>query len=170
MPWSASSSTRLMYDAVIAGAGPAGAVAATVLARGGARVALIDRARFPRHKLCGDTLNPGVLAILRRLKLAATADRCGLPVSGMILTGADGATIEGRYPDGLVARALKRSDLDWALVHDAVAAGVDFIDNTMVLEPVIENGVAETLVGGVWIRLGGRRRAIRAKTTIGADG
>ena len=116
-----------MYDAVIAGAGPAGTVAATVLARAGARVALIDRARFPRHKLCGDTLNPGVLAILKRLKLAAIAEGCGLPVAGMILTGEDGTTVEARYPNGLVARAIKRSDLDWALVHDAVAAGVDFI-------------------------------------------
>ena len=72
----------VMYDVVIAGAGPAGSVAATVLARAGARVALIDRARFPRHKLCGDTLNPGVLTTLRRLKLASIAEACGLPVSG----------------------------------------------------------------------------------------
>src|SRR6185369_12846716 len=94
----------------------------------------------------------------------------GLPVAGMILTGEDGATVEARYPDGLVARAIKRSDLDWALVHDAVAAGVDFIDNTLVLDPIIENGGAETSIGGVWIRSNGRRRAMRATTTIGADG
>src|SRR6185503_1681620 len=155
----------MMYDAVIAGAGPAGSVAATVLARAGARVALIDRAAFPRHKLCGDTLNPGALAILKRLKLAAIAEGCGLPVAGMILTGEDGTTVEARYPDGLVARAIKRSDLDWALVHDAVAAGVDFIDNTLVLDPIIENGGAETSIGGVWIRSNGRRRAMRATTT-----
>ena len=42
-------------DVVIVGAGPAGAVAALVLARQGARVRLVDRARFPRAKLCGDT-------------------------------------------------------------------------------------------------------------------
>ena len=54
---------------IVCGAGPAGAVAATVLARGGARVLLLDRARFPRDKLCGDTLNPGALAVLARLGL-----------------------------------------------------------------------------------------------------
>ena len=54
-------------DVVIVGAGPSGAVAATVLARAGARVRLLDRAAFPRDKLCGDTVNPGTLAILRRL-------------------------------------------------------------------------------------------------------
>ena len=46
-----------MFDVIVCGAGPAGAVAATVLARGGARVLLVDRARFPRDKLCGDTIN-----------------------------------------------------------------------------------------------------------------
>ena len=57
-----------MDDVLIVGAGPAGAVAATVLARAGARVRVIDRATFPRDKLCGDTLNPGCLALLRRLR------------------------------------------------------------------------------------------------------
>ena len=56
-----------MLDVLIAGAGPAGAMAATVLARAGVRVLVLDRARFPRDKLCGDTLNPGALAILSRV-------------------------------------------------------------------------------------------------------
>ena len=46
--------------------GPAGALAATILAKAGLRVRVFDRARFPRHKLCGDTLNPGALAVLQR--------------------------------------------------------------------------------------------------------
>src|SRR5690242_13577772 len=129
-----------MYDAVIAGAGPAGSVAATVLARAGARVLLVDRARFPRHKLCGDTLNPGALAILRRLKLAGVADTCGLPSAGMILTGPNGARVEARYPRGLQARAVRRSDLDWSLVREAVTAGAEFQDETRVIEPIVEHG------------------------------
>lgn len=159
-----------MYDVVIAGAGPAGAVAATVLARSGARVALIDRARFPRHKLCGDTLNPGVLAILRRLRMASMAEACGLPIAGMMLTGEDGSTVEGRYPDGLVARAVTRSDFDWALVNGAVDAGADLIDDTMVLEPIVERDGHRASVAGLWVRSQGIRRAIRAAATIAADG
>ena len=108
-----------MDDVLIVGAGPAGAVAATVLARAGARVRLLDRATFPRDKLCGDTVNPGTLARLRRLGLSAPIDERGLRVDGMRVTGPRGVAIEGRYPDGVHGRALIRRDLDWA----APAAG-----------------------------------------------
>ena len=76
-----------MFDAIVCGAGPAGAVAATVLARGGARVLMLDRARFPRPKLCGDTINPGALALLGRLGMTAAFERTALPLDGMIVTG-----------------------------------------------------------------------------------
>ena len=76
-----------MDDVLIVGAGPAGSVAATVLARAGARVRLVDRASFPRDKLCGDTLNAGTLAILSRLRLAAAVERLGLRLDGMMVTG-----------------------------------------------------------------------------------
>ena len=41
------------YDAIVVGAGPAGSTAARTLAEGGARVLVLDRARFPRDKPCG---------------------------------------------------------------------------------------------------------------------
>ena len=67
-----------MDDVLIVGAGPAGSVAAAVLARAGVRVRLLDRAAFPRDKLCGDTVNPGTLAPLCQL-LAGGADRRSRP-------------------------------------------------------------------------------------------
>src|SRR5215211_3318238 len=74
-------------DVLVVGAGPAGSIAALVLARVGVRVTMIDRARFPRDKLCGDTLNPGALSILDGLRIAAPVRARALPVSGMIVTG-----------------------------------------------------------------------------------
>src|SRR5438128_3205113 len=113
-------------DVLIVGAGPAGAVAATILARAGVCVRLVDRATFPRDKLCGDTLNPGTLAMLRRLDLSAAIEVHGLPIAGMCVTGGNGVVVEGRYPRDACGRALLRRDLDCALVQQAVAAGAHF--------------------------------------------
>jgi choline dehydrogenase-like flavoprotein len=55
------------FDAIVVGAGPAGSVAALVLARGGARVALVDRSSFPRDKACGDVVGPRGVRLLERL-------------------------------------------------------------------------------------------------------
>src|SRR5262249_40290799 len=55
------------FDAVVVGAGPAGSVAALVLARGGARVALADKASFPRDKACGDLVGPRGVQVLAEL-------------------------------------------------------------------------------------------------------
>src|SRR3979490_477970 len=105
-----------MFDVLIVGAGPAGAVAGAILARGGARVCLVDRATFPRDKLCGDTVNPGTLARLKSLGVADEVDDRGLRVDGMLVTGARGVAIEGSYPEGASGRAIVRRDLDWLLL------------------------------------------------------
>src|SRR3954454_18987834 len=105
----------MMTDVLICGAGPAGAIAALVLARAGVRVRLIDRARFPREKLCGDTLNPGALAVLARHQLSRVA-QAGVPISGMVVTDAPGIRVEGSYGAGISGRSLPRSILDTALL------------------------------------------------------
>jgi geranylgeranyl reductase family protein len=56
-------------DVIVAGAGPAGAVAALRLAEAGRRVILCDRCAFPRDKACGDGLIADSLAVLRTLGL-----------------------------------------------------------------------------------------------------
>src|SRR5438093_1285007 len=77
----------LLLDVLIAGAGPAGSMAALVLARHGARVLIVDREIFPRDKLCGDTLNPGALALLASLGLSGGPLVTARPLAGMLLSG-----------------------------------------------------------------------------------
>src|SRR4051812_47727742 len=97
-----------MLDVLIVGGGPAGSVAGAILARTGARVRIVDRATFPRDKLCGDTVNPGTLARLEALGLSGGIDARSLAVHGMRVTGEHGVTVEGAYPGGLSGRAITR--------------------------------------------------------------
>ena len=163
-----------MADVVIVGAGPAGAVAALVLARAGARVQLVDRASFPRDKLCGDTLNPGAVRLLRRLGLADRVRERGRLIEGMILTGLRGVSVTGRYGrtgSSPEAWAVSRRDLDAALVEAAVDAGVQFDPRVTVRGPLVEQGARGRRVCGlVAIGRGGRSLRIRAPVTIAADG
>jgi flavin-dependent dehydrogenase len=127
-----------MWDVLIAGAGPAGSIAATLLARAGARVLLLDRAKFPRDKLCGDSLNPGTLAVLRRLNLSAWIDTHGMPIDGMLVTGPGRVRVEGRYPIGFRGRSVTRRDLDFALVTEAVRAGAQVDDGVTVRRAAVQ--------------------------------
>ena len=159
-----------MLDVLIVGGGPAGSVAGTILARAGARVRIVDRATFPRDKLCGDTINPGTLARLRALDLAAGIDQRSLRVEGMQVTGGDGRMIQGRYPRGLAGRALTRRELDWLLLQQATNAGCQFEPGVAVRRALVTERLGSQSVAGAVI--GSRRRElpIPARVTIAADG
>ena len=157
-------------DVVVVGAGPAGACAGLVLARAGARVRILDRATFPRDKLCGDTVNPGALARLRALGVAGEIEARGLRVDGMMLTGERGAAVEGRYPDGVSGRAILRRDLDWILLQHAVAAGCQIEEGAAVRRALIDDGRRGRRVTGVAVGVGGRDVALAAPIVIAADG
>ncbi len=65
-------------DAVVVGASLAGSAAALVLARAGARVAVVDKAEFPRAKTCGELLSPDGVAVLARLGLDGAVRAAGV--------------------------------------------------------------------------------------------
>ena len=55
------------YDLIVCGAGPAGSACAITAARAGVRVLLLDKDRFPRHKVCGEFVSPESLELLHGL-------------------------------------------------------------------------------------------------------
>jgi menaquinone-9 beta-reductase len=159
-----------MLDAVIVGAGPAGSIAGIVLARAGVRVRLVDRATFPRDKLCGDTVNPGTLARLRGLGVDGDLDARALRVDGMRVTGERGDVIDGRYPRGQSGRAIVRRDLDWMLLQQAVAAGCEYESAVTVRRAIVDEPRGRRLVGGVVIGANGHERELPARVVVAADG
>jgi len=158
-----------MIDVLIVGAGPAGAIAALKAARAGARVLVLERARFPRHKLCGDTINPGALAELEAAGVAGLVRPLALPVNGMRVSGVGGVEVSGGYPDGLCGLAISRETLDATLAEAASAAGARIEFGARVEGPALD---ARGHVVGVRVRCPSRREpiAVHAPMAIAADG
>jgi flavin-dependent dehydrogenase len=154
-------------DVIVVGGGPAGCVAGIVLARAGVRVRLLDRARFPRPKLCGDTLNPGARALLKRLGLAEHVEPGGLRVDGMVLSGA-GMALTGRYPEGVTGLALTRDVFDYRMIEATARAGAEIEEDVRVTETLRASDGAVTGVRTTH-RFGGSGTA-KAAVVIAADG
>ncbi len=161
-----------MLDILIAGAGPAGSLAAWTAARAGARVLIVDRETFPRDKLCGDTLSPGALALLDAAGLGSGLRELGRPLSGMVVSGA-GTSVEARYSAGRAGLAVTRRVFDAWLLERAIAAGARFEPGLIVRAPLVDETPAGPVVRGlVLARRGSSDALIRmpGAMTIAADG
>lgn len=159
-----------MLDVLIAGAGPAGAIAARELARAGARVLFVDRETFPRDKLCGDTLNPGALRLLDVLDLRGGPLAAAQHLAGWRVTG-PGASVDALYDPGRFGVAVTRRDLDAWLVEQAVAAGARFEPGLTVQAALTHESAGEVSVRGLVLRsASGTVTRMPAMVTIGADG
>lgn len=123
------------WDVVVIGAGPAGAASALRLARGGLAVLLVDKADWPRSKVCGGCLNRAGLAALKQLDaMHAIGEAERGPVLRSLRLRVRRA--EARIPLA-PGRAVERAAFDAALVRDAVEAGACFMPSTAatIIEP-----------------------------------
>ena len=116
------------FDVIVGGGGPAGATAAAFCAQRGLRVALFEHARFPRHKVCGDVINPNCWPVLERLGVAGKIR--ALPHHK--IDGALFATMSNQaltIPLRVAAIAIRRSLFDAALLEHARACGVQVFES-----------------------------------------
>jgi flavin-dependent dehydrogenase len=161
-------------DVLIAGAGPGGSATATLLARAGLRVTVVDRAGFPRDKACSEYMSPEAVRVLDRLGVVAALESAGaVALEGTAVTAADGARLQGAFaraghrpfrPTGL---SVSRRLLDHELAGAARRAGAELLERTTVEELLYDRGA---VAGAVVRDRDGRRRTLRARLTVGADG
>lgn len=121
----------MTIDAIIIGGGPAGATIALALAEAGWRVAVIEKATFPRRKVCGEYLSPAGLSVLNRLGVAEDWRRRAGPEVRRVALFAGEAVVTAPMPaagplDGF-GRALGRDVLDALLLDAAGAAGAEIV-------------------------------------------
>ena len=151
------------FDVVVVGAGPAGTIAAYVLARGGATVALVDKAVFPRDKACGDVVGPRGIRLLEELGIPALNGR---EVAEIEVVGPTGRRVRLPCGEGLTypgyGTAVMRRSLDSSLFDLAVRAGATPV-HAHVVEALEENGQMD----GCRLNSGAD---LRADFVIGADG
>lgn len=171
------------HDVIVVGAGPAGSAAAYALASRGIGVLLLDKAVFPREKVCGDGLTPRAVAALDEMSLLDRLLPLGRPVDHVVVTAPDGGRVTATVPAGRggVAEAgaapdrpgrrrpamlvVPRIHLDDAVRTRAVEAGALFEGGVDVEDIRCENGEV-----AVCARRAGRRAAYAARLAIVATG
>jgi len=148
-----------LWDVVIVGAGPAGAIAACHLAAKHHRVLLLDRKKFPREKVCGDGLLPDALRCLDAIGVGEKVRAAGHSVdtSVMVSPFLNEVEIPGAY------LTIKRQLLDLIVAQKAVEAGSFFA-----LGEVQQLAIEPDSLAAFTIR--GWRKPIRSKIGIVATG
>ncbi|GAB4281618.1 MAG: hypothetical protein Kow0092_36830 [Deferrisomatales bacterium] len=142
------------WDVLVVGGGPAGSACARELAAAGARVAVVDKARFPRPKVCAGWVTPQVLAALGIDPEAYGAGRVLQPFTGFRTAILGGRPVTTRY-EGPVSYGILRTEFDDHLLRRSGA-------RLLLGEPVLRLERS----GDLWVV----NQRLRAPLVVGAGG
>lgn len=150
----------MIYDVAIVGAGPGGSTCAAFCAGAGMSTLLIERAVFPREKVCGDCVNPACWPIFDRLQLSERV--LALPhsrIAEVEFIGATGRSVRHRLASSARGEiAIKRSVLDALLLQRVRENGAE-----------IREGAAVSAVESGWT-IDTSAGRFSARTLVAADG
>jgi menaquinone-9 beta-reductase len=153
----------------VVGAGPGGSSTAYHLARQGIDVVLVDRAIFPREKVCGDGLTPYGVRALQRMGVDPS-DAGFAQVEGLRTYGINGVVVDlpfrelRMFPHNGVVRT--RYEFDHLLAMRAEKAGATFLQGVEAERPLRDLG----WVTGAVTKENGKTKEIRARFVVAADG
>jgi geranylgeranyl reductase family protein len=151
------------YDAIVAGAGPAGSTTARLLAARGAKVLLIDKQRFPRDKPCGGGVTLRAASV-QDVDLTPVVERT---IHGVRFSLRLGESFDRSYPEPLTYMT-QRCRLDALLAQRAAEAGADFHDGEAVREVETVGGRGFAPLADVAVRTS--HATYTAPILIAADG
>jgi len=167
---------RLDAEVIVVGGGPSGASTAWALARKGVDVLVVDRAKFPRDKICAEYLSPQASRILSDMGVLDEIERSNPGhLAGMSVRAPNGFIANGEFASnhgfhgfrdkGL---AVRRTILDDIVLRGARSAGARVEESVRVTDVVRD--ATGRVNGVVAMATDGQPRTLRARYVVGADG
>ena len=169
-------SPNLDAEVIVVGGGPAGASTAWALAREGVDVLVLDRAKFPRDKVCAEYLSPQASRILSDMGVLDEIESMNpAHLRGMRVIAPNGAVADGEFVSSHGFRgfrdrglAIRRTILDEIVLRGARKAGARVEESIRVID-LTRNG-GRRVSGVKVLDSGGTERTLRAQYVVGADG
>ncbi len=159
---------KAFYDAVIVGGGPSGSTCAVFLGKMGHRVLLLDKAKFPRDKTCGDAISGKSMGVLREMGLLGNMEGIeNSKIYGVTFSSPEGYVVEIPFRNeenvGYCARRLVYDNMLFQNARKYATVMEEFT-----VTDILKAG--DYVVGVKGLSKDGKENEFKAKVVVGADG